>query len=156
MSDRLIGLLVTIFAAVMYYESYAFKPPPFQTFEGMGAEFFPRAILIGLGVLGMILLITGKGPLLPRWTLGGMRAALPRYRGVIISVILFPLYIVGITFIGFLYSTIIYMIVMQLALFPRRGLSILYVIAGSAVFSFALVEVFRRLLNVVLPRGSLF
>jgi hypothetical protein len=156
MSDRLIGLLVILFSAVMYYESYAFREPPFQTFEGMGAEFFPRAILIGLGILGVILLITGKGSLLPRWTLGGMRAALPRYRGVIISMSLFPLYIVGITFIGFLYATVIYLIVMQLALFPRRGLSILYVVVGSVAFSWGLVELFRRLLNVVLPRGSLF
>jgi hypothetical protein len=156
MTDRLIGLLVIVFAAVMYVDSYFFREPPFQTFQGMGAAFFPRGILAGLGILGLILLITGKGPLLPRWSLGGMRAALPRYRGVLISVALFPLYILGITYIGFLYSTIIYMIVMQLALFPRRGLSILYVVVGSVAFSWGLVEIFRRLLNVVLPRGSLF
>lgn len=156
MTDRLIGLLLALFAAGMYYQSFFFKQPPFQTFQGMGAAFFPRGILIGLFVLGLILLIKGDGPLLPRWSLGGLRAALPRYRGVIISMLLFPVYILGITLIGFLYSTIIYMVVMQLALYPRRDISVLYVFAGSIAFSWALVEVFRRLLNVVLPAGSLF
>ncbi len=156
MSDRAIGLLLIVVSAFFYWQTYFFKTPPFAAFQQMGAEFFPRGILIALGILGLALTIRGEGSPLPNWTVGRVRAALVRYREVILSLALFPLYGLSVGLIGFFASTVIYLIVMQLILRPRRGLGLLYVAAGSLAFTWALVALFQGYLHVVLPSGSLF
>ena len=156
MSDRAIGLLVVAISVFSYVQTFYFGQPPFAAFQGMGAEFFPRGILIALAALGSALLVRGRGSLLPRVDLGSVRSRLRQYREVIISLALFPVYVAGIELVGFLLSTMAYLVVMQLVLYPRKGLGLIYVVAGSVAFTWAVVEVFQRYLSVVLPRGSLF
>ena len=156
MSDRLIGLVLLVITGLFYWQTYLFKKPPFAQFEQMGSEFFPRGILIGLAVFSLILLVKGQGSLLPSWRLGSVRALFTRYREVLISLLLFPAYALAIDLVGFLYSTVIYLIVMQLVLKPRWGRGLVYTVVGSAAFTWALVTVFEEYLHVVLPSGTLF
>lgn len=156
MSDRLIGLLAILVAALFFAQTLYFKKPPFAAFESLGPEFFPRGILIGLALLGLVLLIRGEGSLLPNWNASSLRALTTRYRGVVLSLVLFPVYIISITLFGFAYATVAYLITMQLLLHPRRGRGLVYVIVGSIAFAWALVFLFEGYLHVVLPKGELF
>jgi hypothetical protein len=156
MSDRLIGLLLMVISGLFYVQTLFFKKPPFAAFQEMGADFFPRGIVIALAICGLALLVKGQGSLLPSWRLGSMRAGLGKYRDVLITLLLFPLYLVGVGLIGFTYSTVIYLVVMQLALYPRKGISLAYVVVGSAAFTWGAVLLFQNYLHVVFPSGSLF
>lgn len=156
MSDRSIGLMLLVISGFFYWQTLFFKRPQFAQFEQMGPEFFPRGILIVLALLSLALIVRGKGSLLPRWNLGSVRTLATRYRDVVLSLALFPVYVMGITLIGFLYSTMLYLVVMQSVLKPRKGLGLLLVVAGSVTFSWALVQLFQGYLHVVLPAGSLF
>ncbi|MHB0871170.1 MAG: tripartite tricarboxylate transporter TctB family protein [Chloroflexota bacterium] len=156
MSDRLIGLVLLVASGLFYWQTYFFKKAPFAQFEQMGSEFLPRGILIGLAILGLVLLVTGKGSLLPSWRLGSVRALFTRYREVLLSLLLFPVYALGISLVGFLYSTVVYLVVMQLVLRPRRGRGLLYTVVASLFFAWGLVTLFQGYLHVVLPSGTLF
>jgi len=156
MSDRLIGLVLLVISGLFYWDTYHFKRPPFIQFEQMGPEFFPRGILIGLAFFSLILLVRGEGSLLPSWRLGSVRALFTRYREVVLSLLLFPVYALAIDLVGFFYSTIVYLIVMQLLLKPRWGRGLLYTVLGSVAFAWGLVIVFEGFLHVVLPSGTLF
>ncbi len=156
MSDRLIGLLLAVISVFLYWQTYMFKQPPFAAFQTMGAEFFPRGILIGLVVLSLALLVRGEGSLLPNWSGSSVRAVAGRYREVSLTLLLFPVYALAIALVGFTYSTVVYLVVMQLILKPRGGLGLLYVVAGSVAFTWGLVTLFQGYLHVVLPAGSLF
>jgi len=156
MSDRLLGLVLLVISGVFYWQTSFFRRPQFAQLEGMGPEFFPRGILMGIAVLSLVLLIRGQGSLLPSWRLGSVRALFTRYREVVLSLLLFPIYAWAIDQVGFLWATIVYLVVMQLLLKPRWGRDLVYVVAGSALFSWALVMVFEVYLHVVLPSGNLF
>ncbi len=156
MSDRLVGLVLLLFSGFMYWQTFFFPKSAFAAFQEMGAEFFPRGILMGLGVLALALVVSGKGSLIPGWRPSTVRASLPKYRDVLISLTVYPVYVLAIGLIGFLPSTVVYLAGMQLLLKPRMGVKLLYVVAGSAIFAWAATELFQRYLNVVLPSGSLF
>ncbi len=156
MSDRLIGLVLLVISGLFYLETYSFKRAPFAQFEQMGSEFFPRGILIGLAIFSLILLVKGQGSLLPSWRLGSVRALFTRYREVLLTLLLFPVYALAINLVGFLYATVVYLIVMQLMLKPRWGRGLVYTVAGSVAFAWGLVTLFEGYLNVVLPSGTLF
>ena len=156
MSDRLIGLLLLVISGLLYWQTFFFKRPPFAQFEQMGSESFPRGILIGLAILSFILLVRGEGSLRPSWTLDSVRALFTRYREVLLSLLLFPAYALAIDLVGFFYSTMVYLIVMQLMLRPRRGRALAHTVVGSIAFTWGLVTLFEGYLNVVLPSGTLF
>ena len=156
MSDRLVGLMLLLVSAFFYWQTAFFKKPSFSQFEQMGPDFLPRGILIGLAIFSLILLMRGKGSLVPSWRTAQLRALFTKYREVVISLVSFPLYALAIDLIGFGISTVVYLVLMQWVLKPPKGLGFLYSIAGSAVFTWALVTVFQQYLHVILPSGSLF
>lgn len=156
MSDRLVGLVLLLFSGFMYLQTFFFKKAPFAAFEEMGSEFFPRGILIGLAIFSLILLMVGKGSLMPSWRMDSVRALFTRYREVVISLVLFPAYAFAIEKVGFAYSTVVYLIVMQMVLKRRKARELLLAVAGSAIFTWALVTIFEGYLQVVLPQGTLF
>lgn len=156
MSDRLIGFLLLLLSVVLYVQTFYFRRPAFSAFESMGSEFVPRGILIGLGIFSLILLVAGKGSLVPTWRKDSVRSLFTRYREVLLCLALFPLYALFIDLIGFAYSTVIYLFTMQLVLKRRRAMGIVYTLAGSAAFTWAITTVFEKYLNVVLPSGSIF
>lgn len=156
MSDRLVGLVLLFLSGFMYLQTYLFPKAPFAAFEEMGSEFFPRGIIIGLAIFSLILLMVGKGSLMPSWRMDNVRALFTRYREVVITLVLFPAYAFAIEQIGFAYSTLIYLIVMQMVLKRRNARQLILTVAGSAVFTWALVTAFEGYLKVVLPHGTLF
>jgi hypothetical protein len=156
LSDRLIALLLLVVCGVFYWQSQFVRRPPFAAFEALGPETFPRWIVAVLAVCSLILLVRGKGSLIPR--IGGqqLRAWLDRYRLPLISLALFAIYGLAIPQIGWIPATSGYLIVMQLVLQPRLGLRLAYVVVGSVAFAWLLAYAFETYLHVVLPRAGLF
>jgi putative tricarboxylic transport membrane protein len=156
MSDRLIALLLLLVCGFFYWQSSLVRRPAFAAFEALGPETFPRAVVVVLAVLGVVLLIRGKGPLVPRISREQLAAWLDHYRLPLISLALFPIYALAIPQAGWIPATAVYLVVMQLILKPRRGAQLAYILVGSLAFSWLLAYVFETYLHVVLPRAGLF
>ena len=155
MSDRQVGLVLLLFSGVMYWQTYQIRTPGFVQFQQIDAPFFPRLILGFLAALSLLLVIRGRGGTgLPN------RAALVdfgrRYRDVLVTLGLFVLYVIGITVVGWLPATIVYVVALQLILNPNLGRRLVYVVGGSVAFSWFLAFVFEQYLHVVLPRGMFY
>jgi hypothetical protein len=156
MSDRLIGLLLLGACGLFYWQSTLIRQPAFAAFEALGAETFPRAVIVVLGLLGLVLAIRGRGPVIGRITPADLRAWSDRYRLPLISLALFVLYAFAIGPVGWYIATAVYLAAMQLVLLPRLGRQLAYVLAGSVIFTLGLGQVFERLLHIVLPTAQLF
>lgn len=156
MSDRLIGLLLLAACGLFYWQTTFVRRPTFAAFEALGAETFPRAVIVLLALFSVILAVRGRGSLMPRIDRKRFVAWLDRYRLPLLSLGLFVAYVVAIERIGWIASTIAFLVVLQLLLWPRRGRGLLYVLAGSAAFALVLSQIFERVLRVLLPRGTLF
>jgi putative tricarboxylic transport membrane protein len=155
-SDRLIALLLLVACGFFYWQSSFVRRPPFAAFEALGPETFPRWVVAVLAVFSVILLIRGKGSLIPRVSGRRYRVWLDQHRLPLISLALFPVYLLMIPQVGWIPATSLYLILMQLILLPRRGLRLLSVVVGSVAFSWLLAYAFETYLHVVLPRAGLF
>ena len=157
MSDRLVALALLAVCAIFYWQSYAIRRPPFALFETFDAAAFPRLVLGLLAVLALALLVRGSGPVRPRMTRQGLRRWLVRYRLPLVGLGLFAVYALVMPQIGWIAATTGYLVAMQLAILPRRGVrDLAIVLGGSLVFTVVLGAGFERFLHVVLPRPELF
>jgi putative tricarboxylic transport membrane protein len=155
-SDRLIGSLLLAVCGLFYWQTTIVRRPSFAAFEALGAETFPRAVIVLLALFSVVLVVRGRGSLVPRVDRERLIAWLDRYRLPLLSLALFAGYVLAIERVGWIVSTIAFLVVLQLLLRPRRGRELAYVLVGSAAFALALGQVFERVLRVLLPRGTLF
>jgi hypothetical protein len=157
MSDRLVALALLAVCGFLYWQSTFIRRPPFAAFETFDAAAFPRAVLIVLALLCLALLARGSGPVLPRVTRAGLVRWGTRYRLPLIGLGLFALYTLAMQPLGWNASTILYLVAMQLAILPRRGVrDLALVVGGSVVFALVVGAGFERFLHIVLPRPDLF
>lgn len=156
MSDRLVGLLLLALCAVFYALSTQVRRPTFAAFEALGAETFPRLIIVLLAILSVVLVARGSGPVLDPPGRAGVRAWWDRYRIPLIALALFLVYANLVSPVGWYVATATYLVAMQLVLHPRIGRGLAYVLAGSIVFVIALGQLFERFLHIVLPKAQLF
>jgi hypothetical protein len=155
-SDRLIGLLLLAVCATFYALSTQVRRPTFAAFESLGAESFPRLVVVLLALLSVALVIRGSGPVLRPVGPADLRIWWDRYRIPVIALGLFLVYANLVSPIGWYAATATYLVVMQLVLNPRMGRALVYVLAGSVIFTYALGQVFERFLHIVLPKALLF
>lgn len=156
MSDRLVGLLLLGSCGFLYWQTTFIRRPTFAAFESLGSETFPRAVLVLLALFSVVLVLRGGGSLVPRLDRARLRAFLDRYRLPLVTLGLFVAYIFAIERVGWLASTLVFLVALQVVLRPRRGRELAYVVVGSAAFAVAVAQVFERVLRVILPRGTLF
>jgi hypothetical protein len=57
--DSIAGAVVLIFCAVVYWLTTGFNEPPAMLSQNVPPTFFPRAVLAAMGLLGLLLLISG-------------------------------------------------------------------------------------------------
>jgi hypothetical protein len=156
MSDRLVGLLLLAGCGFLYWQTTFIRRPTFAAFETLGSETFPRAVLVLLAIFSTVMVARGEGSFVPRVDRARVLAFLDKYRLPLLALTLFVAYIFAIERAGWLASTIVFLVLLQLVLRPRRGPGLAYVVAGSAAFAIVLAQLFERVLRVVLPRGTLF
>jgi hypothetical protein len=149
-------LLLLLVCGVLLWQTTLIRQPPFAAFEALGAETYPRAVIVILALFSAVLAIRGRGSVVPRFDRTRLRGWLERYRLPLLSLALFVVYILAIERVGWTVSTLAFLVVLQLLLRPSRGRQLAYVLVGSAAFAIVVGQLFERVLHVILPRGTLF
>jgi putative tricarboxylic transport membrane protein len=156
--DTIVAILLLVFCAVMLWASTAIRDPGF---EQMGAEVWPRIILVLLSGLSLVYLVqsrhsdgaTGDAP-----SAGGEDGAgwFARYQNPIWCFLLFLGFLLAIPYLGMLVAGILFVFLMMSVLggWTPRLMAMHAVIAILSVG--AMWSIFTFGLRVMLPEGDLF
>jgi len=152
--DSISGLICLVISLAMLFMTLALPP---ASMVPIGPAFYPRIVLVLTALLSLILIVIDlraarAGVTAPPAAQSG---SAPNYRLVLMTFVLFGLYIAFLPKLGFRISTFLFVFALQLALdWPinvKRWLVVLLVaIATSAICHF----VFEDYLLVLLPRGT--
>ena len=164
--DKVIGLLLIAFAAVMYYQTTQLPP---ALFGDVGAAYVPKIWFSILGICGVSLMVSGFGRDRKNRASNSdedevavdrlgvrMKEFLIHYRFVFAGFIIFFLYILLMKYIGYLYSTLLFMPVLMWVLGPKTGKSAAIIALTSVGVTGIIYFGFVKVLKVFLPSGSLF
>ncbi|MBW1699038.1 MAG: tripartite tricarboxylate transporter TctB family protein [Deltaproteobacteria bacterium] len=162
--DKVIGPILLAFAAFMYYQ--ATKLPP-ALFGDVGAGYVPKIWFSILGICGVALTVTGflagrkhRASEADTTTDANARQALKQffihYRFVISGFAIFFFYVLLMKYIGYLYSTLIFMPVFMWVLGPKTRKSIAVIALTTMGVTGIIYWGFVKVLKVFLPSGSLF
>ena len=152
--DAGIGVGLLAFCGVLYWQAGLVSVPPFVP---IGPAFYPRVVLILLAGLAVWLiaedLLRGQRP-----AQGAKKPAgpAPNFRKVLLGFIVFLGYVVGLSLIGYLTATFLFVLGLSWSIGPRnvREMPKLVAIAiGTALVTYL---IFEKYLYVFLPRGLLF
>ncbi len=152
--DAGIGVGLLAFCGLLYWQAGLVSVPPFVP---IGPAFYPRVILIFLAGLAVWLIVEDllkkRGPSREAKKLAGPA---PNYRRVLLGFIVFLGYVAGLSLIGYLTATFLFVLGLSWSIGPRnlRELPKLFVIA--IVTTLATYLLFEKYLYVFLPRGLLF
>lgn len=152
--DTGIGVGLLTFCGLLYWQAGLVSAPPFVP---IGPAFYPRVILILLAGLA-VWLITED---LLRRRAPAKKAAKPtgpasNYRKVLLGFIIFLGYVAGLSLIGYLMATFLFVLGLSWTIGPRnvREMPKLVVIAIGTTLATYLI--FEKYLYVFLPQGLLF
>jgi len=153
MLNILISAFIFLFSCVMYLKS---KSVPGATkWDVLGARFFPRVILVFMGIISLMILFFGiKNYLrLKRGSTKEKQSFLYEYKEVIIIFLVTLLYIAGFNILGFLLVSVIFLTFLQWylnkTLFSYKNFLV------SIISVIVLYYVFSRYLHVLFPTGFL-
>jgi hypothetical protein len=152
--DLGIGLGLLAFCALMYWQAGLAPTPPFVPY---GPAFYPRITLLVMAGLAVWLLIEtwSRGP---RAAPAASKQAgqAPDYRRVVLGFAIFLGYVGGLSVLGFLLATFLFVLGLSWAIGPRRTAELPKLLALAAGTSAATFLIFEKYLHVFLPRGWLF
>jgi hypothetical protein len=148
--DGIAGLIGLAGALVLWWASRGLPQPALVP---IGPAYYPRLLFVVVGVLSAALVVTD----IVAQRRGGARPARPpaRYRLVVLTFLIFALYVVMLPALGFRLATLLFVGGLQMTLDPPRGRGwwlVLAVALGTTVLTYF---VFERYLSVLLPRGRL-
>jgi putative tricarboxylic transport membrane protein len=151
--DTGIGVGLLAFCGILYWQAGLVSAPPFVP---IGPAFYPRVVLILLAGLAVWLIAEDLLRKPPAKKVAKPTGPVPNYRKVLLGFILFLGYVAGLSFIGYLTATFLFVLGLSWAIGPRnvRELPKLAAIAiGTALATYL---IFEKYLYVFLPRGLLF
>ncbi len=152
--DTAIGAGLLAFCAFLYWQAGLVSAPPFVP---IGPAFYPRVILVLLAGLAVWLIAEDllRRPAPARKT-GKAAGPVPEYRKVLLGFTIFLGYVAGLSLIGYLAATFLFVLVLSWSIGPRnvRELPKLVVIAIGTTLATYLI--FEKYLYVFLPQGVLF
>ena len=155
MSDRAIGVVLLLFCALMWWQAYSIRTPPFAQFQQLDSPFFPRVVLIVLAFFSAILAVRGSGRLFPAGGIGTIARFVRDHRKILITMGMFVAYVLLIPLLGYVPTTAVYLGAMQLFLRWRSPRGIAIVALSSAISAYVLARIFVEYLHVVLPQGEI-
>ena len=131
---------------------------PQSSFVPMGPEFYPRIVLVIMAVLSVLLVASDLRPQRTHAAAADAGAQPVRemrnYRLVALTFAVFAGYVVLLPLLGYRLATFLFMVALQVAIDPPRGMRRWFVVTISAFASSAVTYiVFDHYLSVLLPRG---
>jgi hypothetical protein len=151
--DSGIGLGLLAACGLLYWQTGAIPTPPFVP---IGPAFYPRIVLVLLAALAVWLILEELLTRAPRPGTAATPASRHNYRLVVICFLVFGGYVIGLSVLGYLLSTFLFVLGLGWSMGPRthRELPTLFAVAaGTTIVTFL---VFEKYLHVFLPRGLLF
>lgn len=145
MLERLFLLFLCIISAFLYFITFNFEVFEMDKYS-LGPAFFPRLICIILFLIALILLIFS----IKNKNYSKIKNKNPNLKYSVIMIIFFIVYVFLIEKLGYLTSTIIFMISI---IFLLKSKSLLINIIFSVVFSSVIYLLFSKGFNVSLPEG---
>ncbi|MFQ5850687.1 MAG: tripartite tricarboxylate transporter TctB family protein [Candidatus Binatia bacterium] len=164
-SDLIIGVLLLVFCAVVFYETFGLTS---HFLLPIGPSFLPRVWLALLGFFGLLLVIgelrTGRSSVSDNQTERAEEREVARlvkqwfnhYRLVIYSLGTFLAYILSLYVLGFLLSTVLFLALLQWILSPRQLKQLPLLLLISVISASVIYWIFQEYLHVFLPEGLLF
>lgn len=151
--DLAVGIVFLIIAAVFYV--LAGQLPP-SLLGGVGADFVPKLLAVGTGILSVLQIISGVKTMRRDFT--GETIAeedRPEYVRVLATIVAFGIYVTVMETVGFLISSTVYLFVQMVILAPKEKRNFLLLAVIAVVFNIVVYLIFRNALNVMLPKGIL-
>ncbi len=149
--DLAVGIVFTVLAVLIY--GMASQLPP-NLLGGVGSDFMPKIIAVGMGILGVLQCAEGVRTV-RKEAAQEPEEEKPEYLRVLGTVVAFGIYVFTIKPIGFLPCSIVYLFAQMMILAPKEKRNILLFAGISVVFNVAVYYLFRSGLNVMLPTGIL-
>lgn len=160
MGEILIGLALIVLGAVIYLQSNDF---PALNEVHLDAGSFPKLIAALLILLSLVLILQKGIALMRSRTPGGrpemgerFRSFYREYKLVILTLVIFFVYIFLMQFIGFVVSTILFIVVTGLLVGSRAKKDILVISIVSIAITLGTYFFFENVLNVRFPSGIFF
>lgn len=160
LTQTIFNLILLVLAGFLFYQGGKL---PASAWEPLGPGSFPR-IVLGLMILlsGAVIVSNARPALaeLKRRREGAPGKALlgwwTRHRLVAIVLALFAFYVLLLKLLGFVVTTIAFLILVQWWVGPKTRKNLFLAIAVALIFSIGTYYLFQAVLNVFLPAGALF
>jgi putative tricarboxylic transport membrane protein len=152
--DTGIGVGLLAFCGLLYWQAGLVSAPPFVP---IGPAFYPRVILILLAGLALWLIsedLLRKPPSVKK--AAKPTGTVPNYRKVLVGFFVFLGYVAGLSLIGYLTATFIFVLGMSWIIGPRNVRQLPKLAAIAVGTALATYLIFEKYLYVFLPRGLLF
>ncbi len=152
--DTGIGVGLLAFCGILYWQAGLVAAPPFVP---IGPAFYPRVILILLAGLAVWLiaedLLRRRAPARKAEKPGGHA---PNYRKVLLGFTIFLGYVVGLSLIGYLAATFLFVLGLSWSIGPRNVREMPKLVAIAIGTTLLTYLIFEKYLFVFLPQGLLF
>jgi putative tricarboxylic transport membrane protein len=151
--DTGIGIGLLVLAGLLYWQAGKVPVPPFVP---IGPAFYPRAILVLLASLSLWLILEALirgGSARPATRAEGPT---PNRRLVLLCFAIFAGYIAGLSLLGYLLSTGLFVLALSWAMGPRSARELPKLLALAIGTTLATYMIFEKYLHVFLPQGRLF
>lgn len=150
--DLAVGIFFTAMAVIMFVVACQFPP---NLLGGVGPDFMPKIVAVGLGILGVLQCISGGRTMRKDFSGEAEEEDKPEYWRVLATVAAFGVFVFTLEKVGFLIMSIIYLFVQMLILAPKEKRNYVLFAVISVVFNIVVYYIFRNGLNVILPAGIL-
>lgn len=154
-SDLYTGAFTCALSIFMFYIASKLPEGMFGT---LGAGFFPRIIFGTLVVCSFTLMVKTFLVHFVGNKNRGMSGSFSfsKYRVVAVAFILFFLYVIGLSYFGFVIASMVFLPVLMWTLGPKTKASLVPIFLTSTGITAVTYISFTHLLQVFLPSGSLF
>ncbi|RNF39888.1 tripartite tricarboxylate transporter TctB family protein [Planococcus salinus] len=160
MAELLIGLALILLSAVIYFQSGTF---PVGDATQLNPGSFPKVIALALAILSIILVIVKIKELVSKRAEATeinrkeyMKELMIEYRLVFITFFSLLLYVFLMQFIGFIITTICFIIGIGLLVGPKKKKDVLIISITSVVVTLSTYLFFENVLHVRFPSGLFF
>ncbi|WP_209121906.1 tripartite tricarboxylate transporter TctB family protein [Alkalihalobacillus sp. BA299] len=160
MGEILIGIALIIICIVIYSQSGDF---PYFNEVHLNAGSFPKLIAVLLGILSLMLVISKAKELLSQKAEIAkldlreyLRGVYKEHKLVFFTLISLFLYIFIMQFIGFVLTTIVFIITTGLIIGPKKKKNIFIISVVAVVITFSTYLFFENVLHVRFPSGLFF